>query len=115
MRHIKKRQINFGNEQKICTICSVPLEIKKPNSNEGNCYESNYDNRIYKCNTCVQKHQWQCTRQKRKEKTVGSTQHIYDMLSAARERAKKYNVAYTLKVQDLRDVMTDVCPILGIN
>lgn len=114
MRHIKKRHINFGNEQKICTICSVPLEIKEAGSLNGNCYESNYDNRIYKCNTCVQKKQYQLTRQKRKEKTVGSTQHIYDMLSAARRRAKKYHVSYTLKVQDLREVMTDVCPILGI-
>ena len=50
----------------------------------------------------------------RKNKTVGDAQHLFDMLEGARDRAKKYTVPYTLKVQDLRDIITDTCPILGL-
>ena len=50
----------------------------------------------------------------RKNKTVGDAQHLFDMLEGASHRAKKYNVPYTLKVQDLRDIITDTCPILGL-
>ena len=50
----------------------------------------------------------------RKNKTVGDAQHLFDMLEGASHRAKKYTVPYTLKVQDLRDIITDTCPILGL-
>ena len=114
MKHTKKRQINFGNEQKICTHCSVPLEIKKVGPSKGNCYISNYNNRIYKCNKCFYEYTLSKVKKWRKNKTVGSSQHIADMIESARQRAKKYNIPYTLKSQDIRDIITDRCPILGI-
>ena len=114
MKPTKKRQINFGNEQKICTHCSVPLEIKKVGSSKGNCYISNYNNRIYKCNKCFYEYTLSKVKKWRKNKTVGSSQHIADMIESARQRAKKYNIPYTLKSQDIRDIITDRCPILGI-
>ena len=55
MKHTKVKKINFGNEQKICTVCSIPLEIKEVGSSKGNCYRTNYNNRIYQCNTCTNK------------------------------------------------------------
>ena len=114
MKHTKKRQINFGNEQKICTHCSVPLEIKKVGSSKGNCYISNYNNRIYKCNKCFNKFMERHTKKWRKNKTVGDRQHLTDMRCGARDRAKANNIPFDLSVQDIRDIITDSCPILGI-
>ena len=103
-----------GSKIKRCTLCSVTLETKEVGSSKGNCYISNYNNRIYKCNKCFNKFMERHTKKWRKNKTVGSSQHIADMIESARQRAKKYNIPYTLKSQDIRDIITDRCPILGI-
>ena len=114
MKHIKRRQINSGNEQKICIRCSVPLEIKKVGSSKGNCYMSNYNNRIYKCNKCFRKDVSTLVKKSRKNKTVGDAQHLHDMRCGARDRAKVNNIPFDLTTQDIRDIITDRCPILGI-
>lgn len=114
MKHTKVRKINSGNEQKICTVCSIPLEIKEVGSSKGNCYRTNYNNQIYQCNTCNNKKKRICLANRRKTKTVGDSQHLRDMLEGARQRAKKNNIPYTLKIKDLRDIITESCPILGI-
>ena len=114
MKHIKKRKINFGNEQKICIVCSVPLEIKETSSKKGNCYAYNYNNYTYKCNTCHNKTKREVTKRGRRNKTVGSTYHLATMQKSARARAKKNNLPWNLSRNYLREIMTDTCPILGI-
>ena len=114
MKHIKRKQINYGNEQKICTVCSIPLEIKEVGSSEGNCYISDYNNKIYKCSKCSVKYMVKQMKKRRKNKKVGDAQHLYDMRSGARDRAKKNKIPFDLTTQDLRDIITDSCPILGI-
>ena len=109
-----KRQINFGNEQKICIVCSVPLEIKEVDSSKGNCYSYNYNKTMYLCNTCHNKKKRNVETKARRNKTVGDSQHLQDMRSGARDRAKKNKLPFDLTTQDLRDIITDSCPILGI-
>ncbi len=107
------RLINKGNTIKRCTICFTDLTIKKTGSDIGNCYVSNYKNTIYKCNTCFiacansKKINW------RKAKTVGSPQHLTDLLQAARRRARQFNLPFNLKVKDLRKIITTHCPVFG--
>ena len=48
MKHINPKESKI----KRCTLCSITLEIKEVNSLKGNCYISNYNNKIYKCNKC---------------------------------------------------------------
>ena len=50
----------------------------------------------------------------RKNKTVGDSQHLYDMRRGAQDRARVNKLPFDLTVQDLRDIITDSCPILGI-
>ena len=50
----------------------------------------------------------------RKNKTVGDSQHLSDMRSGAKDRARANKLPFDLTVQDLRDIITDSCPILGI-
>ncbi len=99
---------------KRCTLCSVTLEIKKVNSLKGNCYISNYNNKIYKCNKCFITYTNQRKKKYRTNKTVGSSRHLNDMRESARQRARKYNIPYDIKVKDLREIITERCPILGI-
>jgi len=103
-----------GSKIKRCTLCSITLEIKEVNSLKGNCYISNYNNKIYKCNKCFSSYLNQRGKKRRKNKTVGSSQHLNDMRESARQRARKYNVPYDIKVKDLREIITERCPILGI-
>ena len=107
-----KRQINFGNKQKICIVCSVPLEIKKTGSLKGNCYAWNYNKTMYLCNTCHNKKKRNII--KKRDKTLGSTYHIAKMKESARGRAKKKNLPYNLTSSYLHKIMRDSCPILGI-
>ena len=103
-----------GSKIKRCTLCSVTLETKEVGSSKGNCYISNYNNRIYKCNKCFNKFMERHTKKWRKNKTVGDRQHLTDMRCGARDRAKANNIPFDLSVQDIRDIITDSCPILGI-
>ncbi len=114
MTHTNNKIINFGKETKICIMCSIPLERKEAGTSLGNCYASNYDRKKYRCNSCSTQYQLKNQKRWRKQKTVGSSQHIRDMLESARKRAKKNNVDYSLKAKDLRNLMTESCPILGI-
>ena len=104
-----------GSKIKRCTFCSVTLEPKEVDSSKGNCYISNYNNRIYKCNKCFNMYLSNQVKKWRKNKTVGSSQHLADMVESARQRARKHNIPCTLTSQDIRDIITDRCPILGIN
>mgnify|MGYP003628321334 FL=1 len=108
------RQINFGNKQKICITCSVPLEIKEAGSEKGNCYSYNYNKTMYLCNTCHNKQRKKIYKKKRSSKTIGSTYHIGKMQESARARAKKKNLPYDLPRSYLRKIMTDTCPVLKI-
>ena len=110
MKHTNKK----NKKQKICTICSVPLEIKEVGSSKGNCYISNYNNKIYKCTICCRKYMSNRLKEWRKNKTVGDSQHLYDMRRGAQDRARANKLPFDLTVQDLRDIITDSCPILGI-
>jgi len=114
VKRIKKRKINFGNEQKICIVCSVPLEIKETSFKKGNCYAYNYKNYMYRCNTCHNKMKREVAKRGRRNKTVGSTYHLASMQKGARARAKKNNLPWDLSCNYLREIMTDTCPILGI-
>ena len=107
------RHINKGNTIKKCTICFTDLTIKEVGVDIGNCYVSNYKNKIYKCNSCfitytnLKKINW------RKSKTVGSPQHLTDLVQGARERARKFNLPFNLKAKDLREIITTHCPVFG--
>ena len=92
-------------------MCFTDLTIKETGSDIGNCYASNYKNTIYKCNSCFIT---LCNTKKtkyRKEKTVGSARHLEDLVESARQRARKFNLPFTLKVQDLREIITTHCPV----
>ena len=93
---------------KACRICDVLL-VKGDN-----WYESSAKYRLRMCNKCMQAAKLERKSRKRREKTVGSPQHLADMLHGARSRARKNNLAFSLKTQDLRDIITNECPILGI-
>ena len=108
-----KRQINFGNEQKICTVCSVPLEIKESGSEKGNCYAYNYNKTMYLCNTCHNKRKKDLTKRARRNKTVGSLQHISDIQKSARQRATKNNIPCNIDRAYIKKIMVDRCPVLG--
>ena len=105
------RLINKGNTIKRCTICFTDLTIKKTGSDIGNCYVSNYKNTIYKCNSCFIALSNTKKNKYRKEKTVGSRIHLEDLVEAARQRARKFNLPFTLKIQDLREIITTRCPV----
>ena len=107
------RHINRGNTIKRCTGCLTDLTIKETGSDIGNCYASNYKNAIYKCNTCFiifatsKKSKW------RKEKIVGSSRHLSDLVEGARARARKHDLPFNLKTKDLRKIITTRCPVFG--
>lgn len=107
------RHINKGNTIKRCTLCFTDLTIKEVDSDIGNCYVSNYKNKIYKCNSCFAKYNNAKKSKWRKEKIVGSPRHLNDLVEAARKRAKQYNLPFNLKVKDLREIITTHCPIFG--
>ena len=50
----------------------------------------------------------------RKNKTVGDSQHLYDMRRGTKDRARANKLPFDLTIQDLRDIITDSCPILGL-
>jgi len=107
------KHINKGNTIKRCTICFTDLTIKEVGSDIGNCYVSNYKQTIYKCNPCFitfnnsKKTKW------RKTKTVGSPQHLTDLVQSAKNRARKFNLPFNLTAKDLREIITTHCPIFG--
>ena len=107
------KPINKGNTIKRCTICFIDLTIKEVGSFTGNCYVSNYKNKIYKCNTCFVKYANSKKTKWRKEKTVGSPKHLGDLVEGARERARKNNLPFNLKVKDLRKIITTHCPVFN--
>ena len=94
------RLINKGNTIKRCTICFTDLTIKEVGVDIGNCYVSNYKNKIYKCNSCFITH-------------TTSPQHLTDLIHGARARARKFNLPFNLKAKDLREIITTHCPIFG--
>ena len=102
MKHIKK-----------CRVCTVSM-IKGTKKEGGNWYVSNAKYNINICNKCFQLKTDERKSRKRKEKEVGDSRHLNDMRDSARFRARKHNVPYELSVHDLRDIITDHCPILGI-
>ena len=91
------RLINKGNTIKRCTICFTDLTIKEVGVDIGNCYVSNYKNKIYKCNSCFITHTTSYKSNWRKSKTVGSPQHLTDLIHGARARARKFNLPFNLK------------------
>ena len=107
------RHINKGNTIKRCTICLTNLTIKEVGLDVGNCYITNYKNKIYKCNSCFIKMKDFQKKTRRKFKTVGSSQHLADLLTGARKRARQFNLPYNLKVKDVREIITTHCPIFG--
>jgi hypothetical protein len=107
------RLINKNNLIKRCTICFTDLTPKEVGSDIGNCYISNYKNKIYKCNSCFIFLKNSKTSKYRKEKTVGCSMHLQDLIKGARERAKKNDLPFNLKVKDLRKIITPYCPVFG--
>ena len=100
---------------KTCRVCDVVLVSGSKTTNpKGNCYQCNMNLGQRICNSCVQKYKRKHVSNARKSKQVGDNQHLQDMQKAAAGRAKKHNVPCTLKVKDLRDIITKECPILGI-
>ncbi len=107
------KPINRNNLTKKCTMCFTNLIPREVGSYIGNCYISNYKNRIYKCNSCVNIYKSSKTKKYRQEKTVGCSIHLQDLIEGARERAKKNKLPFNLKVKDLRKIITSHCPIFG--
>lgn len=100
---------------KTCRVCDVVLVSGSGNTNpKGNCYPSNMELGKRICNSCFISYNNKKEKTNRKAKQVGDNQHLSDMNQSARERAKKHNVPFNLRVKDLREIMTDKCPILGI-
>ncbi len=102
MKHTKK-----------CIVCNVIL-IEGTKKEGGNWFKSNKENHKNQCNKCFQLKNDKLKSDQRKEKQIGDSRHLNDMREAAKHRAKKHNVPCTLKVSDLREIITDKCPILGI-
>lgn len=98
---------------KTCIVCDVIL-VEGTKKEGGNWFKSNKENYINKCNKCFQLKNRELKKKQRKEKQVGDARHLNDMRQSAKERAKKHNVPCNLRVKDLREIMTDKCPILGI-
>lgn len=104
MKHIKN-----------CRVCSVELIAGSGlTTPKGNCYPSNMKHGKRICNKCIQEYVKQKQKEYRKNKKVGDSQHLNDMLEGARQRARKNNIPFNLKIKDLRSIITDTCPILGI-
>ena len=100
---------------KTCRVCDVVLVAgSKATNPNGNCYPSNMQLGKRICNRCMKDYTSAREKQKRKLKQVGDSQHLRDMLEAARGRARKNNIPYSLSIHDLREIITDRCPILGI-
>tara|TARA_R110000765_G_C18627874_1_gene572523 strand:+ start:63 stop:626 length:564 start_codon:yes stop_codon:yes gene_type:complete len=109
MKHIKETQVNpRGCKVKRCTTCLV--DIVYPD----NINPSNFRNHTYICRTCDLKKEYQKEKKRRKNKKVGDKQHLTDMLDGCRARSRKNNILFSLKIKDLRELITDTCPILGI-
>ena len=100
---------------KTCRVCDVVLVAGSKSTNpQGNCYPSNMKNYKRICNHCFRENRNKQAKEQRKNKKVGDNRHLRDILKAARNRAKKHNVPYNLVMSDLRGLITDKCPILGI-
>jgi hypothetical protein len=97
---------------KACKGCDVSL-VKGTEKKGYNWYASNSENRMYICNKCFKLNKNKLKTKQRKEKQVGDARHLNDMREGARNRARKSNVPYNLTVKDLREIITDKCPILG--
>ncbi len=100
---------------KTCRVCDVVLVKGSGVTNpKGNCYSSNMELGKRICNSCFQAYSRKRESIRRKVKQVGDSQHLRDMQESARYRAKKNNIPYSLSIHDLREIITEECPILGI-
>ena len=100
---------------KTCRVCDVVLVAGSRVTNpQGNTYPSNMQIGKRICNSCIKSYVRKKAKQNRKLKQVGDSQHLRDMQEGARGRARKNNVPYDLSIHDLRKLVTDKCPILGI-
>ena len=100
---------------KTCRVCDVVLVAGSTATNpKGNCYPSNMKLGKRICNSCTKDYIREKEKENRKVKQVGDNQHLRDMMEGARDRARKNNIPYDLSIHDLRNLVTDKCPILGI-
>jgi len=109
VKHIKQNQVNSrGCKVKRCTSCLVDLILPD------NINPCNYRNSKYLCRTCDNKREYQMDKVRRKNKKIGDTQHIQDLLTGVRKRAKKRKLDFSLRTKDIRKLLSSHCPILGI-
>lgn len=98
MKHIKK----------ICKTCKVEKSL------DSFSFRKDTQNYRGQCKTCRNKVKYQAEKIRRKNKTLNSNIYYSDVCSGARQRAKKNGIEFTLKVADIKNCMTDRCPILNI-
>ena len=72
-----------GCKVKRCTFCLV--DIVYPD----NIHPYNYKNSKYICKTCANKEDYRREKVRRKNRQIGDSQHITDMLGGIRKSAKK--------------------------
>ena len=95
-----------GCKVKRCISCLVDLVCPD------NINPSNYRHSTYICRTCDNKKRNQRETIRRKNKKVGSSQHITDMIDGTRKSAKKRGLTFSLRKKDIE--ITECCPILNI-
>jgi len=94
--------------KKICRTCKVKKSLDNFSFRKGR--------QVYRgqCKPCRGKATYQSEKIRRKNKTIYSNIYYGDVCQGAKKRAKKRGIEFTLKVADIKNCMTDRCPILNI-
>ncbi len=87
---------------RVCRICKKEKKIDS--------FYFRLDSNTYRteCRSC------QSGKRTENSRKIGSNDHIRVLLRDARCRAKKRNIKFTLTKEELKKLVTDTCPILGM-
>ena len=87
---------------RVCRLCNKEKNIDS--------FYLRLDTNTYRteCRSC------QTGKRTERARKIGSNEHIRVLLRDARYRAKKRNIKFTLTKEELKKLVTDTCPILGM-
>ena len=99
MRHTKQQELF---ETKTCRICKE----EKPLSNFYLRKDTKTPSYRTECNSCL--------RIIKGQTTIGSNEHVRCLLRECKTRSERKNTFCNLEKADIKELMTNTCPVLGI-
>jgi len=103
MPNIKQEKTGVKHT-KVCRVCKEEKQLTK----DFFYFRPDTETWRNQCRVC-QKEYWDSRR-----KTIGSVDHLRILLRDAKCRAKKRNIKFTLTKEDLKELITNTCPILDM-